>query len=127
MLCFIQSQWAIQVSWVKKRANHLGAGGVGLGRVLITDALSLVKQQYPSVETFQTLSPIKGFRSWLETSHPSTSEKERQSRCLEYLQRVRQRTAKPTDPVAAFHYGNGAILDRVLPNADPQYITIRLQ
>lgn len=98
----------------------VGAGGLGLGRVLITEALAQLRHKYPSVEKFQTLSPIRVFRPWLDATHPGAPAEDRPFWCREYLQQVYRGVVRPIDAVAVFHYGNGAILDRVVPHADPQ-------
>jgi malonyl-CoA decarboxylase len=43
-----------------------GLAGVGLGEFLLKEAIQALKKDLPSLETFVTLSPIPGFRKWLQ-------------------------------------------------------------
>ena len=43
-----------------------GLNGVELGTLLIKRVCSMLKTDYPDIHTFSTLSPIPGFRKWLE-------------------------------------------------------------
>ena len=43
-----------------------GLRGVPLGRLLIKQVLSTLAAEQPQLDTFVTLSPVPGFRSWLE-------------------------------------------------------------
>jgi hypothetical protein len=43
-----------------------GLAGVGLGEHLIKEAVKLLRQELPSLQMFVTLSPIPGFRKWLQ-------------------------------------------------------------
>ena len=50
---------------------------------------------------------------------PEGSDRDTLSRLVaRYLARSVREDGQPLDPVARFHLGNGASLDRVLPNAD---------
>lgn len=44
-----------------------GLSGVDLGHLLISQVVENLKTEFPNLNTFSTLSPIPGFRSWLET------------------------------------------------------------
>jgi hypothetical protein len=44
-----------------------GLAGVELGTHLIKHAVKHVQNELPAVQTFSTLSPIPGFRKWLDT------------------------------------------------------------
>ena len=44
----------------------IGLRGVPLGRLLIKQVLSTLAAEQPQLDTFVTLSPVPGFRSWLE-------------------------------------------------------------
>ena len=53
--------------------------GLGLGEFLIKNAVQLLQKEFPtSLETFVTLSPLPGFRDWIEmlTKTPDLSETE---------------------------------------------------
>ena len=43
-----------------------GLAGVGLGEFLLKEATRSMKKEMPSIEAFVTLSPIPGFRKWLQ-------------------------------------------------------------
>ena len=121
---------------------HEGLRGVPLGNALIGRVADELTSVFPRLQTFATLSPVPGFRSWLaslaesedagpaRTSAASTliglarsdwgadagacAELERQlvPLCAYYLLHVR-RGGDPADPVARFHLRNGARLDRI--------------
>ena len=121
---------------------HEGLRGVPLGNALIAQVTSQLTREFPGLDTFATLSPIPGFRSWLATlarSHsgsaahaaaaatlaclersdwyasPDTSaalERQLVPLCAYYLLRVK-RGDNPADPVARFHLRNGARLERI--------------
>ncbi|GAA5800900.1 hypothetical protein HPULCUR_006339 [Helicostylum pulchrum] len=42
-----------------------GLGGINLGNYLIKQVVNDLKNHYPQLETFATLSPLPGFRKWL--------------------------------------------------------------
>lgn len=87
----------------------------------------MLTREFPTVHNFQTLSPIRGFSRWLEerddiaTKGTDGKEEELVVLCEEFLQEAYRGKRRVTDPVAVFHYGNGAILAAVLPDADPLY------
>ena len=45
---------------------HMGLRGVPIGGLLIKHVLSSLASSEPALDTFVTLSPVPGFRSWLE-------------------------------------------------------------
>jgi malonyl-CoA decarboxylase len=86
------------------------------GNSLIKSTASLLKKQHPSILRFCTLSPVPGFRKWLEGRAAGTANMDVEAltlQCQEYLN-----PATTADPVARFHYRNGAHLRRVLADAD---------
>ncbi len=87
---------------------HDGFRGMGLGGTLIQKAVQSMCAEFPGLQTFATLSPIPGFREWLE----EVATHEQAAADLYYLLYVRRGT-QPADAVARFHLGNGARLDRV--------------
>jgi malonyl-CoA decarboxylase len=119
-----------------------GLRGVSFGNLLIKQVVEELKAELPHLTRFSTLSPIPGFRRWLDrhlAGEPdatlterlasdqwwlddSKSEAVRQpllALCATYL--TRQSTKdEPADPVARFHLGNGARLERInwLGNTD---------
>ncbi|MCP3688523.1 MAG: malonyl-CoA decarboxylase [Gammaproteobacteria bacterium] len=115
---------------------HRGLAGVSFGNFLIKQVATSLKQRFPQLKTFATISPCPGLRTWLEQQAPQNPQIDALiKQCLTdpdentrvmlsrlaasyYLQ---QKTDyhKPIDPVARFHLKNGAILDRINPLADP--------
>jgi len=116
-----------------------GLAGVTFGNFLIKQVVEELRRDLPKVETFMTLSPVPGFRRWLETSEdtlvepllaqarelladedwPNDPEKtQRVKKALEpvaayYFLKSRRPDGKVVDPVARFHLGNGARLERL--------------
>ncbi|WOH50270.1 malonyl-CoA decarboxylase [Bradyrhizobium sp. sBnM-33] len=124
-----------------------GLRGVSFGNFLIKQVVEELKAELPHLTRFSTLSPVPGFRRWLTTladaseaeaaaltelktdawwRDASRSEALRpwlMHRCATYL--TREVSSKPPiDPVARFHLGNGARLERInwLGNAAPRGI-----
>jgi malonyl-CoA decarboxylase len=121
---------------------HEGLRGVPLGNTLIGQVTNELARTFPGLDTFATLSPVPGFRSWLAKlpqSQPrsaaaatvaaivsslersdwyadtdTSAELERQlvPLCAYYLLCVK-RGDDPADPVARFHLRNGARLERI--------------
>jgi malonyl-CoA decarboxylase len=121
---------------------HEGLRGVPLGNALIGRVTNELAKTFPGLNTFATLSPVPGFRSWLadlaragqgNAAHATaaaalsglersdwyadantSAELERQlvPLCAYYLLRVK-RGDDPADPVARFHLRNGARLERI--------------
>ncbi len=119
-----------------------GLKGVSFGSFLIKQVVEELKQNYPSLKTFITLSPVPGFRRWFDEQmktqpqgsppayDPEATEllkqenwwqdEEKSSRLKEvllpaitdYLIRTGS-TGALADPVARFHLGNGARLERI--------------
>ena len=116
---------------------HDGLRGVSFGNALIRRVVESLKSEFPRLRTFATLSPVPGFRAWLtcasrdgdrkatemlaRLSEPAWLENAEQShalekefipRCASYLVDAK-RGQEPADPVARFHLGNGARLERL--------------
>lgn len=113
-----------------------GLKGVSFGNFLIKQVLQDLEREIPSLQQFATLSPIPGFRKWLKNGAGAdavgTNElapvlqepveslageleyhRDALTRlCAQYLA-VEKRDASPLDPVARFHLGNGARLERI--------------
>ena len=99
---------------------NLGARRLGMSHILLSSTLRQLAEKYPEVEHFQTLSPIIKFREWLERNNPECPPEMYLQECQRYLEGCYARTVNMIDPVAGFHYENGAILDRVLPGGNPR-------
>ncbi|CAH0991165.1 hypothetical protein SIN8267_01267 [Sinobacterium norvegicum] len=114
-----------------------GLKGISFGNFLIKQVVMELQQELPTLKQFSTLSPIPGFRRWLDKAlaedQPTLiSADDKQSLkvlsqdgwqqdnetnetlkplllrlCAHYLNNEK-RGAAPLDPVARFHLGNGA-------------------
>ncbi len=101
-----------------------GLAGVSFGNLLIKQVVSVLQSEHPGLKRFVTLSPIPGLRRWLETAgreylhvfEQSNDYDELKPLVAQYL--ISGQGVKLTDPVARFHLGNGATLERVNANAD---------
>lgn len=117
-----------------------GLRGISFGNFLIKQVAEELKQEFPRLRAFATLSPIPGFRAWLDTVRVrlaagtagearlallsrldapawqrSVDEPLRQlltTLCAYYLLHAKH-GRDPLDPVARFHLGNGASLERL--------------
>lgn len=125
-----------------------GLHGISFGNFLIKQVAAEIEAELEKVKTFATLSPVPGFRRWLEANLPQLTtlpggvklaawvEKDRAAArrhpgmpdeslrelllqlCAHYLTRVHRNDGPPADPVARFHLRNGARLERVNWAAD---------
>jgi malonyl-CoA decarboxylase len=107
-----------------------GLRGISFGNLLIKQVAENLKREFPHLRRFATLSPIPGFRRWLEKvadrellskiedpawhlgEIPEALEKTLTRLCAHYLLHAKQ-GAEPLDAVARFHLGNGASLERL--------------
>ncbi len=116
-----------------------GLSSVSFGNFLIKQVVEEIRRELPRIETFVTLSPMPGFRAWLETTDDpavealaaaarrsahdeswaaSPESAARARKALEplaayYLLRARRPDGRVIDSVARFHLGNGARLERI--------------
>ncbi|MCK0196828.1 malonyl-CoA decarboxylase [Ancylobacter sp. 6x-1] len=125
-----------------------GLGGVSFGNFLIKQVVEEISRELPGLGSFVTLSPVPGFRAWLEGERASASSvvlTEADRRALQgldwqdlaqnpaaqevltpvltalaahYFLIARSPKGRPQDPVARFHLGNGARLERINPFGD---------
>lgn len=125
-----------------------GLAGVSFGNFLIKQVVEEISREFPKLSTFVTLSPVPGFREWLtrerhiEASNALMPSDERALAYLDesdwfknenklaelkpvlaalaahYFLIARTPRGRPIDPVARFHLGNGARLERIDPMAD---------
>ena len=115
--------------------TQLGLRGVSFGDSLIKRVVETLKDEFPKLRTFVTLSPIPGLRSWLAKKSPELASQLQDIDVLVldeksplkllllqhaalYLGREMVET-KPIDPVAKFHLGNGARVERLNWAGDP--------
>lgn len=120
-----------------------GLRGISFGNFLIKQVAEDLKRELPGLDTFVTLSPVPGFARWLagvaadeaelaltneeraelarpagETISLDDATKARRDKLLgqmtaEYMLRARTASGRVIDPVARFHLGNGARLERI--------------
>lgn len=119
-----------------------GLRGIHFGNLLIKQVAQQLGQEFPRLRNFATLSPVPGFRAWLGTTEKALPaleggraisdalaclqernwhENEQLAKRLEsvlvplcayYLIHARHHD-DALDPVARFHLGNGASLERI--------------
>jgi malonyl-CoA decarboxylase len=112
-----------------------GLRGISFGNQLIKQVAEELKREFPHLRRFATLSPIPGFRAWLDKNAPrellakvedpawhlgevpEDLQRDLQQLCACYLLLAKQ-NREPLDPVARFHLGNGAALERLNWMAD---------
>ena len=106
---------------------HNGLLGISFGNFLIKKVAKNLKRELPELNQFQTLSPLPGLMKWMEEYAPITFERCSDKNCsndelmkqtVRYLTESNRSDGLPNDPVARFHIGNGATLERVNLNAD---------
>ncbi|GLK64348.1 MCD, Malonyl-CoA decarboxylase MCD (plasmid) [Paracoccus kondratievae] len=120
-----------------------GLAGVSFGNFLIKQVVEELKAELPNIRTFVTLSPVPGFAAWLARQRQDESpdlidadqrlafallddpdwhkdsgraESLREpllAAAATYFLRARDQKGRPVDPVARFHLGNGARLERL--------------
>ena len=98
-----------------------GLANVSFGNFLIKQVASDLSLEFEGLKTFITLSPIPGLVKWWQKSHPSRNsddEADLRSLAAHYLINEKLDNNLPLDPVARFHLGNGAIVEKVHANAD---------
>ncbi len=118
-----------------------GLRGIGFGNFLIKQVVDALLREFPRIQTFATLSPMPGFRRWLDrlpdddltriakggadlrtqlAEAPWGEDPDAAQDLREPLLRLgawylakASRNDRPVDPVARFHLGNGASIDRL--------------
>lgn len=114
--------------------TQAGLKGVSFGDSLIKRVVDTLKEEFPKLKTFVTLSPIPGLRPWL-SRNASPELLKSWEQVLELPASAPERAAllgmaarylademrdgKPLDPVARFHLGNGARVERINWAGDP--------
>ncbi len=139
--------------------TQVGLRGVGFGDSLIKRVVETLKDEFPKLKTFATLSPIPGFRAWLGKHAAAMlvklDDKSRAQlaqalgcevpsakhlldgadaalaldakspvrktllQCAAHYLSAQWHEGKPLDPVARFHLGNGARVERLNWAGDP--------
>ena len=97
-----------------------GLSGISFGNFLIKQVAHKLKQENDGLDKFVTLSPAPGFVQWLKKKsiNKDADEDMLLKQALIYLTASDREDGSPNDPVAKFHLGNGAILERINLNAD---------
>ena len=97
-----------------------GLSGISFGNFLIKKVAHKLKQENEGLDRFATLSPAPGFTKWLKEKSidENIDEDNILKQALIYLINSDREDGFPNDPVAKFHLGNGAILERVNLNSD---------
>lgn len=120
-----------------------GLARISFGNFLIKQVVTDLAREMPSLKTFVTLSPVPGFMRWLDRERhaeepailegeevemlarldePGWQEDEEAVRVLKplvselaahYFLKEKRPNGQPLDPVARFHLGNGARLERI--------------
>jgi len=120
-----------------------GLRGISFGNFLIKQVVEELRRELPGLKAFVTLSPVPGFARWLDRGlkgeggvvanaldagladelqrtdwhlDPEVCKRLEPAiagLCAHYLTREKDRKGRPLDPVARFHIGNGARLERV--------------
>ncbi|WP_371346789.1 malonyl-CoA decarboxylase [Ancylobacter sp. IITR112] len=124
-----------------------GLGGVSFGNFLIKQVVAEISREFPNLKEFVTLSPVPGFRAFVDAqlADPASAVLTAEDRAAlaahageaapdaagqaalrpaiealaaHYFLIARSSKGKPLDPVARFHLGNGARLERINPFGD---------
>jgi malonyl-CoA decarboxylase len=107
-----------------------GLRGIAFGHFLIKQVATDLQRDMPHLRTFATLSPLPGLMAWLRTEDPALAAAASDCEALEahrepllaaavrYLTEAKSERGAPLDPVARFHLGNGARLERLNWMAD---------
>lgn len=116
-----------------------GLAGVSFGNFLIKQVVEELRRELPRLDQFVTLSPVPGLMKWLTAGEPAPiaridpalrawlerdewldaeDRREALRRALEplaaeYFLKAKTSKGRPVDPVARFHLGNGARLERI--------------
>ena len=97
-----------------------GLSGISFGNFLIKNVAHKLKQENEGLNRFVTLSPAPSFAEWLteKSIDENMDEDLLLKQALIYLTDSDREDGLPNDPVAKFHLGNGAILEKINLNAD---------
>ena len=118
-----------------------GLAGISFGNFLIKQVVDAIRDELPEIKRFATLSPIPGFRRWLDETLVDELPVTLAEEDVEALDRGGWQRDEPSrqslrsalmrlcaayllepgcpDPVARFHLGNGARVERINWAADP--------
>lgn len=96
-----------------------GLRGISFGSLLLKQVTEALRSELPQIRQFVTLSPLPGFRAWVEEHHgsPGTERSDLEHLAASYLVEAK-REREPLDPVARFHLRNGARIQQINLDAD---------
>lgn len=100
-----------------------GLRGISFGNFLIKQVVENLSNEIPALKTFVTLSPVPSLKTFIKSEinplNASIEEKSQLKRMTaDFLLNAKNKHQRPQDPVARFHLGNGATLERVNVGAD---------
>ena len=110
-----------------------GLQGISFGNFLIKQVAKDLQNNFKNLSKFVTLSPVPGFTKWLKSNESILFDKIHNKLSLNKIQKSEETLNKsilkyfyisnrldelPNDPVARFHLGNGAILERINFSSD---------
>ena len=105
-----------------------GLQGISFGNFLIKQVARDLQNNFKNLSKFVTLSPVPGFSNWLKSNDTILFDKINKKLSFNKIQKneviLNESILKyffisnrldnlPNDPVARFHLGNGAILERI--------------
>lgn len=116
-----------------------GLAGISFGNFLIKQVVEELRRELPRIETFVTLSPVPGFMKWLKSGAAKLMGQDDEALAASlddpawttngvlaqnlkalleplaayYFLEAKSRNGRASDPVARFHLGNGARLERI--------------
>jgi malonyl-CoA decarboxylase len=109
-----------------------GLRGISFGNFLIKQVVEELRREFAGLNSFVTLSPVPGLRRWALQQQADGTLPDRFAKALDtteppeglaeltahYMLVSRAANGAASDPVARFHLGNGARLERIHLNAD---------
>ena len=124
----INSQEATTAIFYSISNCQKGLQGISFGNFLIKQVARNLQNNFKSLNKFVTLSPVPGFSKWLKSNDTILFNKMHNKLSLNKIQKneavLNENVLKyffisnrsdnlPNDPVARFHLGNGAILEKI--------------
>ena len=124
----INSQEATTAVFYSISNCQKGLQGISFGNFLIKQVARDLQNNFKNLSKFVTLSPVPGFSKWLKSNDTILFDKIHNKLSLSKIQKsetilnenilkyffISNRSDNlPNDPVARFHLGNGAILEKI--------------
>ena len=124
----INSQEATTAVFYSISNCQKGLQGISFGNFLIKQVARNLQNNFKNLSKFVTLSPVPGFSKWLKSNDTMLFNKMHNKLSLNKIQKneailnetilkyffISNRSDNlPNDPVARFHLGNGAILEKI--------------